>query len=99
MATVRPRLEKEAFEIHHDETEESMEQLGAAEDSRIDEGEDMEVDGYSESSDDTDVVVDVSVQHDMDKFQETFQDIKDRFRLINRIGEGKLIQIHCWNSY
>jgi hypothetical protein len=91
MAAIRPRHAKEPFEIHHDETEESMEQE-ELEDSKIEEGEDMEVDGYSEASDDTDEVVEDSVQEDMDRFEETFQDMKDRFRLINRIGEGKLFQ-------
>ena len=101
MATVRSRHVKEPFEIHHDDMDESLEQTGAGEDSRVEEGEEMEVDGYSEASDDTDEAVDVSVQQDMDKFEETFQVIKERFRLINRIGEGKLILtlIHSWIPY
>lgn len=90
MATVRSRHAREPFEIHHDDMDESMEQPGEPEDSKVEEVEDMEHDGYSESSDDTEELVDDSVQHDMERFQETFQDVKDRFRLINRIGEGKL---------
>lgn len=93
MLTVRSRHVKEPFEIHHDEMDESMEQNGAEEDSRVEEDEEMEADGYSEASDDTDEAVDVSVQQDMEKFEETFQDITTRFRLINRIGEGKLVPI------
>jgi cell division control protein 7 len=91
MATVRSRHVKEPFEIHHDEMDESMEQSGAGEESRVEEGEEMEVDGYSEASDETDEAVDVSLQQDMEKFEETFQDMRERFRLINRIGEGKLV--------
>jgi hypothetical protein len=93
MATVRSRHVKEPFEIHHDEMDESMEQNGTGEVSRVEEDEEMEVDGFSEASDDTDEAVDVSVQQDMEKFEETFQDITTRFRLINRIGEGKLVRI------
>lgn len=92
MATVRSRHVKEPFEIHHDEMDESMEQNGTADDSRIDdgEGEQMEADGFSEASDETDEAVDVFVQRDMEKFQHSFEDMNERFRLINRIGEGKL---------
>lgn len=93
MATARPRHAKDQFEIHHDEMDESMEQTGAGDESRVEDGEEMEVDGYSEASDDTDEAVDLSVQQDMVKFEEKFQDIKERFRLINRIGEGKLVLI------
>jgi cell division control protein 7 len=90
MATIRPRNAKTPFEIHHDqesleEEEEVMdESQGDMEDVEQDE-EDEYSDGYSDDSDD---VVDPKVQEDMDKFQETFKGIKDRFRLINRIGEG-----------
>jgi cell division control protein 7 len=95
MATIRSRNARQPFEIHHDEMEKSMdEEHGEMEDSRVEDGEEMENDGYSESSEESEGVVDVAVQEDMDKFQESFQNIKDRFRLINRIGEGKAIFIH-----
>lgn len=95
MATIRPRNAKTPFEIHHDvmehedsleeEEEEAMdESRGDVEELEPEEEEDYS-DGYSDDSDD---VVDPSVQEDMNKFQETFKGIKDRFRLINRIGEG-----------
>lgn len=101
MAIVRSRHIKESFEIHNDEMDESLGQSGTGGDSRAEEGEEMEVDGYSEASDDTDEAVDVSVQQDMDKFEESFKDIKERFRLINRIGEGKLVltPILSWFPY
>ena len=92
MATTRPRNAKVPFKIHNDEMEgdESLEELDQAmEESRGDiEEEDIQDDEYSEVSDGSDGVIDASVQEDMDKFQETFNGIKDRFRLINRIGEG-----------
>lgn len=49
----------------------------------------METDAYSEWSEESEEEVDPAVQEDMDKFVATFKGIKDRFRLINRIGEGK----------
>jgi cell division control protein 7 len=73
--------------------DESMEQNGAGDESRVEDGEEMELDGCSEASDETDDAVDVSVQQDMDKFEESFKDVKERFRLINRIGEGKPARI------
>ena len=94
MATMRARNAKEPFEIHHDEIEgdDFMEQeLEATEEEESrDYMDDDDIQGEedSEGSDDSDGIVDTSVQEDMDKFQETFKGITDRFRLINRIGEG-----------
>ena len=95
MATIRPRA-KVPFEIHHDEMErdELDEDLETIEESRAEGDEDDREDEYSEESDDSDDVVDAAVQEDMLRFQETFKGIKDRFRLINRIGEGKWIYFH-----
>lgn len=50
------------------------------------ENQDTDEDGYSESSDEP---TDVSVQDDMEKFQNTIKGIKNRYRLIKRIGEGE----------
>lgn len=92
MATVRARSAK-PFEIHHDEmVDELMEEDHRMEDSRAEteateDHEDQE-DAYSDMSEESDGVVDATVQEDMDKFQDTFRGLKDRFRLINRIGEG-----------
>jgi cell division control protein 7 len=97
MATIRPRNAKTPFEIHHDvvEQEESLEEEEGEEEAMdesrgdVDEVGQDEEDDYSDVySDDSDDVVDPAVQEDMNKFQETFKGIKDRFRLINRIGEG-----------
>jgi cell division control protein 7 len=103
MATIRPRNAKAPFEIHHDEVDgdESMDE----QDQTMDESRgDMEEDNYQQSddysdSDESDVVVDASVQEDMKKFQETFKGIRDRFRLINRIGEGNLLLTNYLNIY
>lgn len=59
---------------------------------------------FSEGSDDTEDAVDPSVQEDIEKFQQTFSghNISKRYRLINRIGEGRvmrLTQIQHTNEY
>ena len=103
MATIRSRNAKAPFEIHHDEVdgdESTDEQDQAMDESRGD----MEEENYQQSddysdSDESDVVVDASVQEDMKKFQETFKGIKDRFRLINRIGEGNSLLTNYLNTY
>jgi cell division control protein 7 len=92
MATIRSRNAKTPFEIHHDvmSREESLDEE-VMDESRGDmeeedgQQEDEDSDDYSDNSDG---IVDATVQEDMEKFQETFKGIKDRFRLINRIGEG-----------
>lgn len=90
MAALRPRNAKAPFEIHHDEMdpdeslEEAHEEMG---ESRAEEEEDDDAQ-QSDFSDESDMIVDPSVLEDMEKFQDTFKGIKDRFRLINRIGEG-----------
>jgi len=99
MATIRPRNARTPFEIHTDvvEQEESLEEEEVVMDESRDDMEDAEQedeDEYSDAySDDSDDVVDPKVQEDMDKFQETFKGIKDRFRLINRIGEGNSLLV------
>ncbi|KAH8661546.1 kinase-like domain-containing protein [Tricladium varicosporioides] len=59
-----------------------------------DEDADTQEDGYSDYSDESDEVVDPTVREDMDKFMETFKGIKERFRLINRIGEGTFSTVY-----
>lgn len=90
MATVRIRNARIPFEIHHDELE--VEEVVNEEEPRSDEsrGETHEGDGDagSECSEESDSYVEPSVQEDMEKFQDSFEGIKERFRLINRIGEG-----------
>lgn len=104
MATVRPRQHvKPNIEIYDEELEieesdvEEMHYSMADDvdlDQPVEEEEEEEIeedDNYSESSEESDGVVDGLVQEDMDKFQETFTGIKERYRLINRIGEGNYI--------
>jgi cell division control protein 7 len=94
MATTRFRNAKSPFEIHHDIMEESQEEEEEVMDElrgdveELDQEEEEEEDYSDGYSDDSDNVVDPKVQEDMNQFQETFKGIKDRFRLINRIGEG-----------
>lgn len=101
MAAIRSRNAKvPQFEIHHDdmeeknELEEDLETIG---ESRPEGDEVDQEEEYSEESDDGDDVVDATVQQDMLQFQETFKGIKDRFRLINRIGEGTSIHFYLLN--
>ncbi|KAI1385155.1 kinase-like protein [Hypoxylon trugodes] len=47
----------------------------------------------TDSSEDTDDI-DLSVQHDMEKLQATFPNIKDKYRLIKRIGEGTFSTVY-----
>lgn len=56
------------------------------------ENEDMEAADSEASQGESDLEekVDVSVREDMGKLEDTFPGISDRFRLVNRIGEGML---------
>jgi cell division control protein 7 len=92
METTRARDSRIPFEIHEDRPEtdncshdEQYDLLGNEGD---DQDQDEEQDRYSEASDESDGVVDEGVLEDMERLQDTFKGIKDRFRLINRIGEG-----------
>lgn len=77
--------EEEEMEMQEVEGIEELEESEQEQD--FDRSEEANNDGYSDS-DESDHVVEPAVQEDMDKFQATFKGIKDRFRLINRIGEG-----------
>lgn len=83
---------RNSFSIHNDETnqEESMNEEGPENDeSRLEDNERLQDEGCSEDSDESDDAVDAATAEDIAKFEATFKGIKDRFRLINRIGEGK----------
>jgi len=90
MATIRPRAPQEFFDIHHDDMDESMEENDIMEESKMEDVEEMDMDDNSEESDSDEDVAE-SVKEDIRRFQETFKGINKRFRLINRIGEGKII--------
>ncbi|KAH8592355.1 kinase-like domain-containing protein [Bisporella sp. PMI_857] len=62
------------------------------EESRVEDGEEMEEDSFDASDSDDDV--DASVKEDIQKFQESFEGINERFRLINRIGEGTFSTVY-----
>jgi hypothetical protein len=113
MATIRSRQHVKADieiydeELEIDESDVEETHYSMADDIDLDqpveEEEEEEIeddDTYSESSEESDGAVDILVQEDMDKFQETFKGIKDRYRLINRIGEGKfsVAFIELWFS-
>jgi cell division control protein 7 len=92
MATTRDRDSRIPFEIHEDRPETDNrshdEQYALLDNEGDDQDQDEEQDPYSEASDESDGVVDDGVLEDMERLQDTFKGIKDRFRLINRIGEG-----------
>ncbi|TEY87398.1 hypothetical protein BOTCAL_0002g00040 [Botryotinia calthae] len=88
---------RNSFSIHNDEInqEESMNEEGPENDeSRIEDNERLQDEGYSEDSDESDDAVDAATAEDIAKFEATFKGIKDRFRLINRIGEGTFSTVY-----
>jgi cell division control protein 7 len=92
MATTRARDSRIPFEIHEDGPETDNcprdERYALLDNEGDDQDQDEEQDRYSEASDESDGIVDEGVLEDMERLQDTFKGIKDRFRLINRIGEG-----------
>lgn len=94
MAAIRPRNAKAPFAIHHDEfdgdqTPDEEEELEESEQEQdLEHGQGVDNDGYSDSGE-SDDFVEPAVQEDIERFQQTFKGITERYRLINRIGEGK----------
>ncbi|KAI8624150.1 kinase-like protein [Xylariaceae sp. FL1651] len=56
--------------------------------------ENQDDDGSDAESSDENEAIDVTVQHDMDKLQNTFPHFKDNYRLIKRIGEGTFSTVY-----
>ena len=85
----RPRETDGFFDVHDDQEDECSadNEEGGDTSSQGDCRSDPEIDS-AEESDDT---PDEAVQDDIEKFNKTFKGISQRFRLINRIGEGKFI--------
>jgi cell division control protein 7 len=73
-----------------EEPQEMEEEPLEMEESEMKDDEESDDDGLSDASEESDDVVDSAVAEDIAKFQESFQGITDRYRLIKRIGEGKL---------
>ena len=91
MTAIRSRNAKISFEIHHDELDrtESLDGEDQTMEESRDERGDVQEEEYEDISDEEEVA-DPVLQEDMLKFQETFKGIRERFRLIGRIGEGML---------
>jgi cell division control protein 7 len=94
MASVRPQARRRGtdvlFDVHDDNDDEcSVNNEGDDASSQGDCRSDLEIDSAEESDD----VPDEAVQDDIDKFNRTFKGISQRFRLINRIGEGGFIHL------
>ncbi len=62
--------------------------------SEDDDVDDQSVDGFSsEDSEESEDEIDESVMEDMRKLEESFKGISQKYRLINRIGEGQSLSI------
>lgn len=93
MASNRPqtrRGESDVFFNVHDDRECGSSTDGREELDTNSQG-DYRSDPEIEYSDESDDAPDEAVQDDIEKFKDTFRGIAQRFRLINRIGEGELI--------
>jgi cell division control protein 7 len=75
--TVREAIPADYHMRSEDETEDAMDESKNS----MDESQATESDGSDEE-------VEVSVQEDIARFEQSFKNISTRFRLINRIGEG-----------
>ncbi|KAI3337995.1 kinase-like domain-containing protein [Ustulina deusta] len=84
------RAEDDYDEHEHEHEDEDVER--EAEDEEHDDHDDRD-DDASESSDD-DESIDVTVQQDMEKLQQTFPHFRDGYRLIKRIGEGTFSTVY-----
>lgn len=88
MSKTRTSLQRQAeqIDVHEDDQKE--------EDVNSELGESMDpLDESGHTVDSSDEEVEDAVAEDMSRFEETFVGINKRFRLINRIGEGKSAQI------
>jgi cell division control protein 7 len=88
------RAEDDYDERGHGPDDEDIEREGDDEENDDHDSQDEE-DPASESSDE-DESIDLTVQQDMDKLQNTFPHFKDDYRLIKRIGEGDYIALPSW---
>ncbi|KAI9837858.1 MAG: hypothetical protein M1819_006792 [Sarea resinae] len=87
-------LGRDPFHIHQDRLEGEI--YDHEEERRqfyLDEDDSQDEEG-SENSDDSDDVVDESVAEDIKRFEQSFKGISNRFRLINRIGEGTFSTVY-----
>ncbi len=90
------------IDFEDDESYESAEEDGRynqieqppSEQSSVEDGNAPWSDGGAEGDSSDDEPVDPLVAEDMEKFTDTFKGIGARFRLINRIGEGKYASIY-----
>lgn len=88
MSKTRTSLQRQAeqIDVHEDDHKE--------EDVKSELGESMDpLDESGHTVDSSDEEVEDAVAEDMSRFEETFVGISKRFRLINRIGEGKFAHI------
>lgn len=78
-------MRQEQVQIHEDEQYSDEENDTVMDESRGP----LEESGCTRSDDSEDEEIEESVAKDIAHFERTFKDINKRYRLINRIGEGK----------
>jgi cell division control protein 7 len=74
--------------IHEDPPEDAVEHASDLDETEEDTGSDSELSQADEHMSDEEI--EEAVAEDIERFESTFEGISDRYRLINRIGEGKL---------
>ena len=82
---VHSSQERRVRKSHQEPIMETVQQIHLVEDDEDDLEEEEQTDEYDEDEDD----VDESVAEDMKKLEESFKGISQKYRLINRIGEGQ----------
>lgn len=86
-----PTMGNEPFTILEEtEYEDDAPNVEVIEEELYEEEQEHEDDSASSGSEESDDVVNESVAEDMRKLEESFKGISQRFRLINRIGEGTI---------
>ncbi|RVX75492.1 hypothetical protein B0A52_00845 [Exophiala mesophila] len=93
----RDKMGHTAIEIHEDEQDvEMLRRLAPKDDEYMDlsEDEDSNDASVSDDSDDSDDDIDETVMEDMRKLEESFKGISQKYRLINRIGEGTFSTVY-----
>ncbi|KAI9787585.1 MAG: hypothetical protein M1839_000116 [Geoglossum umbratile] len=96
MTSTRPQVRSPetdvVFDVHDDHEDECSADNGEGGD--ISSQGDYESDRGIDSAEESDDTPDEAVQDDIEKFNKTFRGISQRFRLINRIGEGTFSTVY-----
>lgn len=96
MTTLLGKRSREQVVIHEDQRHEyDDEDTEEGTEEALDESRGpLEESGGTVSEEDEDEEIDEAVQDDMDRFEQSFKNITQRYRLINRIGEGTFSTVY-----